>query len=248
MNFSIVTTVRNNLSMLKEVIESVKSQSGVIVEHIIVDGNSSDGTKEFLLDLDRSHFKLKSEPDDGIYDALNKGLAMCSNEIIGILHSDDLYADPRVLSDVQRLFKDGADVVYADLVYVSRSDTNRVLRQWKSGSFHPNLLPFGWMPPHPTFFYKRELLERIGCFSLKYGIAADYEHMLRFLMLSDLSIRYLPRTITKMRVGGESNKNLINIVRKSGQDYEIAKIYFAFPLGTVISKNLRKLSQLRLFS
>lgn len=243
MKFSIITTVRNNLEMLKEALHNVSLQDGVEVEHVIVDGNSTDGTKEFLASLSNPKLKIKSEKDKSIYDALNKGLDMCSNEIIGILHSDDLFSDGKVLGEIQKLFLEGADVVYADLVYVHRNDTTKVIRNWKSGAFHKNELLFGWMPPHPTFFFRKNLLPSIGKFSLDYSISADYDYMLRFLTREDIKIGYLPRVITQMRVGGESNKSLKNILKKSRQDYEIAHKYFSSPLGTLIFKNLRKVVQ-----
>lgn len=246
MNFSIITSVRNNLTMLKEAIESVSSQRGIELEHIIVDGNSSDGTQEYLYSLQSPILKIKSEPDKSIYDAINKGLNMCSHEIIGILHSDDLFSDADVLHDIRELFLHGADAVYADLEYVDRKDASRVLRKWNSGSFNEKDLSNGWMPPHPTFFFRKELLNRMGFYSLDYRIAADYDYMLRFLTTKDLKIVYLPRVITKMRVGGESNKSLKNIMNKTLQDYKIAKKYFPNPLGTVFFKNFRKIRQIQL--
>lgn len=232
--------------MLKEVILNLSSQNLVQYEHIVIDGNSIDGTKEFLNSINNDRLKFISEPDKSIYDALNKGLALCSNDVIGLLHSDDLYADENVLADISKLFESGADVVYADLVYVDRFDTSKILRKWKSGQFHRNDLIFGWMPPHPTFFFRRELLPQIGFYSLEYGIAADYEHMLRFLTKEGLNVMYLPRVITKMRLGGVSNKSLKNIIKKTTQDYKIASKFFPFALGTVLFKNLRKIAQFQI--
>lgn len=233
--------------MIEDVIYSVESQKNVKLEHVIVDGYSDDGTRDFLLSLNKGHLKFISEKDKGIYEGLNKGLMLSKNEIIGILHSDDLFADSDVLNDVLCLFERGADVVYADLQYVDRKDPRKIFRNWRAGMFHPNDLLFGWMPPHPTFFFRKELLNEIGVYDLNYKIAADYDHMLRFLTRPDLNISYLPRVVTKMRVGGESNKNLKNIIRKSREDYAITTKYFSSPLGTLLFKNLRKVTQLRIF-
>lgn len=243
MNFSIITPVWNNLSMLKGAIESVANQKNVNVEHVIVDGASVDGTLNFLAGFSQGNMKYISEPDNGIYDALNKGMLSAKNEIIGILHSDDLFADDHVLSDVRKIFCDGYDVVYCDLKYVSRSNFSKTIRYWRSGDFKKEKLRFGWMPPHPTFFYRRALLGEIGYFDLRYRISADYDHMLRFLLSPGLKFGYLSRVVTHMRTGGESNKSLKNLIRKSREDYQIAQHYFENPIWTIFFKNLRKLDQ-----
>lgn len=245
LSFSIITAVRNNLSMLKLAIENLNTQKNVEFEHIIMDGNSSDGTKDFLVGIKDLRVVFKSEKDKSIYDALDKGMKESRNEIIGILHSDDFFSDEFVLQDVRELFEGGADIVYADLEYVDRQYPDRTLRHWRSGMFHPTDLMFGWMPPHPTFFFRRKVLERVGYYSLDFSIAADYEFMLRCLTKNEFKVAYLPRVITKMRLGGESNKSVGNIYLKSKQDYRIAKMYFPCALGVVLCKNLRKLKQIK---
>lgn len=248
MTFSIITSVYNNKSMIECAMNSVASQrnDNVEVEHIVVDGNSSDGTKEFLNSLNWSHVKFKSEKDKGIYDALNKGLSRATGDFIGILHSDDMFSDENVLTDVQKIFDTGADVVYGDLLYVDRESCSSVIRNWKAGFFSELDLKMGWMPPHPTFFFRRELLEKKGEFCINYGISGDYDYMLRFLTDPKLKITYCPRVLTHMRIGGISNRTIKSILRKMKEDIQVAGKYFDMPLLTVFFKNLRKLHQLRL--
>ena len=246
MKFSIITSVYNNRAMIQAAIESAESQlkSGVDLEHIIVDGNSSDGTKEFLEQLKLPHVKFKSEKDYGIYDALNKGLARSTGEIVGILHSDDFYSDEKVLSDVQLLFQRGADVVYGDLLYVDRATGLSVIRDWKAGNYSELDLKMGWMPPHPTFFFRRDCIKEKGFFRTEYKIAGDYEYMLRFLTDPKLKVVYCPRVITHMRIGGVSNKSIRSILKKTKEDVAVAGAYFDSPVATVFFKNIRKIPQL----
>lgn len=247
MIFSIITSVYNNRPMIEGVLSSVALQQSeqVQIEHIIVDGGSTDGTKEYLENINFPHVSFKSEKDNGIYDALNKGLGRANGDIIGILHSDDFFADENVLSDVQKYFEQGADVVYGDLVYVNRTNDKTVIRNWKAGTFTDLDLEMGWMPPHPTFFFRRELLEDKGLFDTNYRIAGDYEYMLRFLTDKKLKIAYCPRVLTHMRLGGISNKSMKSILKKMKEDLKVADKYFAAPLLTVFFKNIRKIKQLR---
>jgi glycosyltransferase len=251
MVFSIITSVYNNKLMISQAINSVASQlrNNVTIEHIIIDGNSTDGTKEYLIGSKLPiHVKFKSESDQGIYDALQKGFLMASGDVVGILHSDDFFSDENVLSDIQNLFEQGADVVYGDLIYVDRATGSSVIRDWRAGSFTELDLKMGWMPPHPTFFFRRDLLKSKGHFCTSFRIAGDYEYMLRFLTDSKLKIMYCNRTITHMRAGGVSNRSLKNILKKMQEDFTVAKLYFDSPMNTVLFKNLRKISQLRIFN
>ncbi len=234
--------------MIACAIDAVASQqnSHVTIEHILVDGNSKDGTKEYLEGLTWPHLSFKSEKDNGIYDALNKGLVRATGEIVGILHSDDFFTDANVLSDVQKHFELGADVVYGDLVYVDRASGKTVIRDWKAGSFTELDLKMGWMPPHPTFFFRRELLKEKGLFDTNFRIAGDYEYMLRFLTDKNLKVAYCPRVLTHMRIGGISNKSIKSILKKMKEDMTVAGKYFDNPLLTVFFKNIRKIKQLRL--
>ena len=244
MKFSIITAVFNNKDLVKGALDSVHSQVDVSYEHLIMDGGSTDGTLEFIHSLNLPHLKIESGKDKGIYDALNKGVEKAAGDIIGILHSDDLYTSSDVLKKVEKLFQNGADVVYADLEYVSRDDINNVFRKWRSGTFSSLDLRLGWVAPHPTFFVKKSVYEEVGEYNLNYRISGDYDFILRVLSNPKYKVSYLPETIIKMRLGGESTKSLKSYWKGSKQDYEIAKKHFIAPAFTVISKVVRKLPQL----
>lgn len=243
MSISIITACYNSLEFIENCIISLQKQKSIDLEHVLIDGDSKDGTKEFLSKINGITFL--SEKDKGIYDALNKGVAIAKFDIIGILHTDDFFADEFVLRDIQKLFDEGADIVYADLEYVSRSRPDKIIRKWKSGVFNQMDLELGWMPPHPTFFARKKVFERVGSYSLEYKISGDYDLMLRAINHKDFKISYLPRTVVKMRVGGVSNRSLKNIILKMKEDHEIASRHFRFPLGTLISKSLRKIVQFK---
>jgi glycosyltransferase len=244
MLFSIITAVYNNKNQILGAISSVESQKNVELEHIIMDGGSSDGTCEIIQTLNNKKIKFESSRDRGIYDALNKGIAKASGEIIGLLHSDDLFVDDHVLIDVQKLFEAGFDGVYGDLDYVTQGDTSKIFRKWKSSVPDSFQLELGWMPPHPTLFLKRSIYNEIGSFDLNYKISGDYEFVLRVFTNKNYKIAYLPRTLVKMRVGGVSNRGLKNIINKSREDLTIASKNFRNPGLTVLFKNLRKIPQL----
>ena len=238
MSFSIITASFNSMPFIIHCVNSLGLQRNIEFEHIIVDGNSSDGTREFLEQT--PNIRFISEKDKGIYDALNKGYALARNDYIGVLHTDDFFVDEMVLSDIQELFLSGADVVYADLDYVSREVPDKLIRKWKSGLFDYRDLKFGWMPPHPTMFIKKEVFTKIGEYDLQYKVSSDYDFMLRVLKEKTLRISYLPRTIVRMRMGGVSNKRLFS---KMQEDYSIMCKNFPSPFGTLLIKNLRKIGQ-----
>jgi len=243
---SIITAVYNNKEFLEEAINSVLSQSYPKIEYIIVDGGSKDGSVDIIRKYESKISKWISEPDNGIYDALNKGIKMATGEVIGLLHSDDIYADDRVIQKTADLFIENmCDSVYGDLVYVDKKDINKVLRYWRAENFNYNILMKGWMPPHPTFFLKRSHYEKFGSFEQSLKISADYELILRMLGKNRISTCYLPEVLIKMRIGGESNKSIPNIIRKSYEDYKALKLNsFPFPFFVLFLKNLRKLPQL----
>jgi glycosyltransferase len=164
--------------------------------------------------------ELISEPDKGIYDALNKGIARSSGDIIGFVHSDDLLAHDQVLGRIAAAFADPAvEAVFSDLDYVSALDTSRVIRHWSTGPFHPQRLKRGWMPPHPTLYLRRHVYERFGSFDLSFAIAADYDFILRFFSKTQGHSVYIPEVLYKMRVGGVSNRSLAKIKQKMQEDY-----------------------------
>ena len=244
MRISIITAVYNRAGTIAEAVASVREQSHRDIEHIVVDGGSTDGTLEVLARCLGAQAQLVSEPDEGLYDALNKGLARATGEVVGLVHSDDLLADPQVLRDVAAALSDPlVDAAYGDLDYVRRDDTNRVVRHWVAGPFSPRRLAWGWMPPHPALFLRRSVVERWGGFDTRYRIAADYDAVLRYFARGGVRAAYIPRVLVKMRVGGESNRSLAHIARKSREDYAALRRNGVGGLGALAWKNLSKLSQ-----
>jgi glycosyltransferase len=187
---------------------------------------------------------LISEPDDGIYAALNKGIRHASGDVIGFLHADDLFEDAGVLARIAAAFEDpDVDAVYGDLVYVRHDDVGRVVRYWRAGRYDQAALSRGWMPPHPTFYVRRAVYERLGGFDERYRIAADYDCVLRFLAGGNIRVAYIPEVLVRMRVGGISNRSLRTILRKSCEDYRVLRRHGVGGLVTLLRKNAGKLHQ-----
>jgi glycosyltransferase involved in cell wall biosynthesis len=226
----------------------VRAQVGVDLDYIIVDGGSADGTIA-LIKAESSApgtriSRWLSERDDGIYDALNKGVALARGDVVGFLHADDMLADEEALKRVASCFDDPTVLAcYSDLVYVDRYQPTKVIRHWKAGPFSRERLAFGWMPPHPTLYIRRHWYSTQGGFDTRYKIAADYELSLRLLKKHTGTIVYLPEVLVRMRLGGLSNRSLGNIVRKSAEDYRALRDNKVGGLSTLILKNLRKLPQ-----
>jgi len=241
---SLITASYNCAATIADALKSVAEQSHPNVEHVIVDGASRDGTWELVQALRSPRVVAFSEPDRGIYDALNKGIARSSGDVVGFLHADDVFADRDVLARVAEAFGDPAvDAVYGDLQYVRQDDLARVVRYWRSQPFTPELLRRGWMPPHPTLYVRRPLYERLGGYDASYRIAADYELILRLFSLPGLRAFYIPHVLVKMRVGGVSNRSLRLIVRKSAEDLRALRTHRVGGIGTLAWKNLSKLGQ-----
>ena len=245
MKVSIITITYNSAETIEDTIQSVLSQDYKDIEYIIVDGASKDSTLEIIDRYKSSISKFVSERDKGIYDAMNKGVAMATGDVIGILNSDDFYADGRVISDIMKTIQQSnSDGCYADLVYVDRIATNKVIRSWKSGEYRHGDFLRGWMPPHPTFFVKRSVYDAHGHYSLQLRSAADYELMLRFIHKHGIRVSYLPRVITKMRAGGQSNVTLKNRWKANKEDRLAWKMNGLQPgFLTLIRKPLSKLLQ-----
>lgn len=245
MKVSIITISYNSAETIKDTIESVLAQDYPDIEYIIVDGASSDGTMDIIKKYEDRVAQVISESDNGIYDAMNKGLKLATGELIGILNSDDVYKDNRVISDVVSTVQESnSDALYADLVYSDRNDLTRVKRYWRSGSFKKNSFKWGWMPPHPTFFVKRSVYERYGYFNTSLKTSADYEIMLRFLFKEGISVSYLDRVITIMRMGGQSNASVKNRMDANKEDRMAWKLNGLKPNAvTFYLKPLRKVGQ-----
>lgn len=244
MKISIITATFQSARTLRDTIDSVRRQNWPDLEHIIVDGGSSDDT----LSVVREHAHLKkviSEPDRGIYDAMNKGIALADGEVIGILNSDDFYADDRVIADIAERFMDPAvDAVYGDLDYIHPDDLTRVTRRWKAGRYVQGGFRWGWMPPHPTFFVRRRLYEQHGGFNLDMGTCGDYELMLRMVHRHGARLSYVPRTLVKMRAGGASNATLTARLKANQNDRLAWTVNGLSPYWfTLWLKPLRKIGQ-----
>ena len=244
MHISVVTAVYNRVDTLPEALESLRAQNHADLEHVVQDGGSTDGTLEALSGAALWDMKLESGPDAGLYDAINRGIARASGDVVGLLHSDDFLADSDVLLNVSEAFYDlSIDGVYGDLDYVAADNTTRVIRRWRSGDYSRKKLKRGWMPPHPTLYLRREVFERWGAYDTDFRIAADYEAMLRWLVRGQIRLAYIPRVLVKMRVGGESNRSLGRILRKSREDYRAMRRHGVGGLGTLAAKNFSKLEQ-----
>ncbi len=249
MKVSLITATFNSSLYIEDAIQSVIGQTCFTdIEFIIIDGGSTDGTLNILKKYEKFISFQISEKDNGIYDALNKGITYSTTEIIGFLHSDDVLAHPNVVSNILDKFNNNALLsgVYGDLLYVGKNNLDSTIRKWKSSKFSYFKLFFGWMPPHPTLYVKKCCYEKINLFSLDYKISADYYSIL--LMFSNRSFvaEYLPEVLVKMRVGGVSNRSLLNIITKTCEDVDCvnkAILHTPFSLITVFLKNISKLKQ-----
>ena len=239
-----VTAVYNRADTIEQALDSVHAQTWPHIEYVVIDGGSTDGTLQILNDRREMISVLVSEPDSGIYDALNKGFSHSTGDIIGLMHSDDFYADERVLERVSEAFDDPAvDAVYGDLDYVAKDDPSRIIRRWRSGAYSCNKLAWGWMPAHPTLYLRRRVIDKWGVFDTRFRIAADYDVMLRYLAQGKIRLTYIPEVLVKMRVGGESNRSLSRIFLKSREDYAALRHNGVGGIGALIWKNLSKLPQ-----
>jgi glycosyltransferase involved in cell wall biosynthesis len=244
LKISIITATYNSADTVGKALSCIRDQDYTDIEHIVIDGDSSDDTVQIVRGFPHVS-KIISEKDKGIYDAMNKGIQHATGEIIGILNSDDVYVDERILSEIAVVFRDDRiDACYADLQYVRKGDEKKVIRTWKSGRFSPRSFYWGWMPPHPTFFVRRKVYEKVGLFDIRLKSAADYEMMLRILLKYEMNACYIPRVIVKMRAGGMSNASILNRLRANQEDRLAWKINGIQPyFFTLYIKPLRKISQ-----
>jgi glycosyltransferase involved in cell wall biosynthesis len=244
MKISIVTAVYNRRDTVSDAVLSVRSQTHPEIEHVVQDGGSKDGTLDVLAGLAAPAMHIESIRDGGIYDGINRGIARATGDVIGLMHSDDLFAADTVLARIAAAMADDQiDGVYGDLVYVGAADPTCVIRYWKSGPYHPERLRRGWMPPHPTLYLRREVFDRWGGYDTDFRIAADYEAMLRWLVRGQIRLAYIPEVMVRMRVGGESNRSLGRILKKSREDYRAMRRHGVGGVGTLLSKNFSKIGQ-----
>ena len=215
MKISIITVVLNNKQFILDCIESVKKQTYADIEYIIIDGGSTDGTVKIIRENQPCIDQWISEEDQGIYDALNKGIRLASGEVIGFLNADDIFYSRDIVQKIVRIFKDNKiEAVYGDLVYMNKSLT-RTIRYWESGQYKPGIFKTGWMLPHPTFYVRKSVYTKYGLYDTRFKISADYEIMLRLLEKKKIAVYYISEIVVIMRVGGVSNSGIKNLIRKS---------------------------------
>jgi glycosyltransferase involved in cell wall biosynthesis len=240
---SIITVVFNAQNTIERCINSVLAQKFKNIEYIIIDGGSTDDTCKIINDYRENIDVFMSEPDNGIYDAMNKGIALATGDVIGIINADDFLADEDVLYNIAKEFAEkDIRILYGDLDYIDRGD--KLIRKWRSGKYSRGMFNWGWMPPHPTFYCKRSLFDQLGVYKLDYGSAGDYELMLRFIHSNDINAYYLNKVLVKMVVGGVSNKSLRNRVSAMYFDLKAMRNNdILLPVVTLLFKPLRKITQ-----
>lgn len=244
MKISIITVSFNSASTIEDTLKSVISQDYKNIEYIIIDGGSTDGTLEIINQYKKNIKTIVSDPDKGIYDAMNKGIELSNGDVVGILNSDDIYENNKVLSLVNDAFTNDIDAVYGDIEYVDRLNLKKRLRLWKAGEFKINSFKWGWMPPHPGFFIKKSKYNEFGTYQLDLGSSADYELMLRMIVKHEIKLKYFPEIVTKMRMGGVSNKSVKNRLQANKNDRLAWKVNDLKPFWfTIWLKPIRKIGQ-----
>lgn len=243
LKISLITSCYNAGAHIGRCIESVIAQNYPNLEYIIIDGGSTDNTLE-VIEKYRSYIKhVISEPDKGVYDAMNKGIQLATGEVVGTLNADDYFAATDIITTIGNIFScNQVDILYGDLDYVDFNET--ITRRWRTKPYIKGIYNWGWMPPHPTFYCKRELFEKLGFYKLDYGTAADYELMLRFMHTTKLNIFYVNKVLVKMQQGGLSNKSTLNRLKAWRNDLKAMKNNgIRLPLLALIMKPLRKMRQ-----
>lgn len=244
MKISIITAVYNSENTIEDAINSIKNQTYNNIEHIIIDGKSTDKSLLLIQQCQHNGMRIFSEYDKGIYDALNKGLSNASGDILGFVHSDDFLANAEVIERIASEFEDPTvEAVYSDLEYVAKTDTSRVVRRWSTGPFHLRRLKWGWMPAHPTLYVRRQVYEQFGNYDLSFEISADYDFILRYFLRAKGKSVYIREVLYKMRVGGISNSKWSGIVKKMREDLHSIRKNRVGGLHTLIFKNLSKVGQ-----
>jgi len=224
MRISIVTAVFNNADTIGATLESVRAQSHRDIEHIVIDGGSTDGTLEVLERYRNDIAVLISEPDRGIYHAMNKGLEQATGDIVGTLNGDDMFARGDALDMIAAQFKDPEiDATYGNLVYVDRDDTSKIIRYWQSRDYEPGLFERGWIPAHPTFYVRRSVYEQHGLFDTRYSIQSDFELCMRFLRVHQIRSKFIPTILVRMRMGGVTNRSIGSILAGNLESYRACR-------------------------
>jgi glycosyltransferase len=244
MKISIITATYNSEKNIVACLESVANQSYKNIEHIVIVGGSNEKIPEIVKSFP-SVTKFISEPDKGIYNALNKGIEISTGDVIGFLHSDDVFSSSSIIHKIADLFSNNIHGVYGDLIFTSSKNQHKIVRTWISKSFNSKNIKYGWMPPHTTLFLRKEIYEKYGKFDISFKIAGDYDFMINIMKSNQINLQYLPEIITKMRMGGASTGSLKGILTKSKEDIRALKNNgFKFPFLILLAKNLRKLPQL----
>lgn len=216
MKITVITVTWNSAATVGDTLTSINVQTHPEVEHVIVDGGSTDSTLAIVKAVGRRVTTVVSERDNGIYDAMNKGVKLARGDVVGLLNSDDFLASPAALATIAAAFADPeVDAVYGDLCYVRQNDPSQIVRYWRSSPFRPGLFALGWAPPHPTLYVRRAFYERLGGFDLAYPLAADLELMARFFEVHRIRARYVPEVLVRMRTGGATNRSWGNIARQN---------------------------------
>lgn len=240
---SLITVTYNAAATIEKCILSVIAQRFENLQYIIIDAQSTDGTLA-IIGKYRDHIDIViSEPDEGLYDAMNKGIGLATGEIIGMLNADDYFANDDILENVARSFESsGADIVYGDIDYINKQ--GKIIRKWRSGGYKPGSFNWGWMPPHPSFYARRQCFTIYGLYNVNYGTATDYELMLRFIHTNKAPVFYLPRVMVKMLIGGLSNRQFSSRLKAWQNDYKAMRANkLLFPLFSIVFKPLRKIFQ-----
>jgi glycosyltransferase involved in cell wall biosynthesis len=245
MKVTIITVVLNSARYIAGCIDSILMQQHPDIEYIILDGGSTDGTVEIIEKYLSHIFYFESSKDDNFYSTLNRGLSIANGEIIGILNADDVLADPSVVSIIVKNFLEkNCDAVYGNLNYTERDNLNTVIRTWRSKKFQRHSLKYGWMPPHPTVYVRKELFLKLGNYSSNYGASSDYELILRFFYKHRINAVFVDKLFVKMRLGGVSNRTVKQRLKAIAQDYNaLLRHNIPYPLIAVIGKKVRKIEQ-----
>jgi glycosyltransferase involved in cell wall biosynthesis len=224
MKISIITVCYNSADTIADTLRSIAQQTYPNIEYIIIDGGSTDGTLDIIKQYEKHVSVLVSEPDKGIYDAMNKGWKRATGDVVAFLNSDDCYMHKNVLSEVAEIMSNpDIDACHGDLIYVDRVDTNKIIRYWQGHEHRAGDCLKGWMPAHPTFFARRSLFERCGGFDTRYRKQADFELAVRWFEIHKIRSRYVPKIWTRMRTGGASNNSLRNIIKGNLESYHACK-------------------------